>query len=33
VAQAIQRLEELVGADEARRLLSEGPNAILHSTS
>jgi len=33
VAQAIQRLEELVGVDEARRLLSEGPNAILHSTS
>jgi protein-tyrosine phosphatase len=30
VAHAIDRLESLVGADEAGRLLGEGPRCILH---
>jgi protein-tyrosine phosphatase len=30
VAQAIERLEALVGSDEARRLLAEAPRRILH---
>jgi protein-tyrosine phosphatase len=32
VAQAIDRLASLVGADEMRRLLGEGPRCILHGT-
>jgi hypothetical protein len=30
VVRGIERLESLVGAQEARRLLSDGPRVILH---